>query len=123
MRYLRVAMMASAVGLIGQSPVQGGVGSDPIDDVRCVVVGMRISSLADRDQRSAGLMTELFFLGGLDSIVPRPDIRSLIVKVSEEMTTVEFKSEAVRCGKVLSEKGQELQDVSDEIQKNRENKG
>jgi len=88
-------------------------GADPIlDDVRCVVVGMHMSTLNTPQQRDAGTVLSIYYLGRLDGHLAQTDVEQLIEKEAGKMTPEDLRTEAVRCGKALSDKGQEIARIS-----------
>jgi hypothetical protein len=84
---------------------------ETVADVRCVVVGMQMSRSFDATQQASGTMVVMYYLGRLDRVVSGPNLEGLIVSAASQMSTVEFQTEAARCGKSLIEKGQLLQRI------------
>ena len=82
--------------------------AETIGDVRCLIVGMKISGMADSTQQSAGLMLSMYYIGRLDGRVPQLDIEDLMIREISTMTTADYGSEAKRCGASLTNKGQEI---------------
>lgn len=77
-------------------------------DARCVVVGMNMSALSVPEQRDAGTVIAAYFLGRLDGRSLNVDVPQLIQQEASKMTAEDLRAEAVRCGKTLTEKGQEI---------------
>lgn len=77
-------------------------------DARCVVVGMQMSALSIPEQREAGTVIAAYFLGRLDGRSLNVNIPQLIQKEAGKMTAEDVRAEAVRCGKTLTEKGEEI---------------
>jgi len=71
---------------------------------------MSLSVLTDPKQRAAGQIATYYFVGRLNS-VPVNDLEDSIFKESTTMTPADLKSEAVRCGKDLTEKGLAIQQM------------
>ena len=88
-----------------QAPAQD---AETIADVRCLIVGVRISGMPDSNMQSAGTMLSLYYIGRLDAHVPKLDIEELMIKEISTMTTSDYGSEAKRCGTSLTDKGQEI---------------
>ncbi len=86
-----------------------------IGDVRCVVVGIRVSAAPDAAQHSAGLMLSLYYIGRLDGRAPTLNIEDLIIQQITTMTGADFSSEAKRCGASLTAKGQEITHIGKDI--------
>jgi len=88
---------------------------ETIADVRCVIVGMKFVGMADPNQRSAGTMLSMYYIGRLDGRVPKLDLEELLVKEASTMTTSDYGSEAKRCGASLTAKGQEITRIGKDI--------
>ena len=86
-----------------------------VSDVRCVVVGLRMIQMTMPQQRAAGMMVAMYYLGRLDGRTPHADIERLIEREVDEMKPAEFRANAARCGKALALKGQELQKIGAEL--------
>ncbi|HEX5206261.1 MAG TPA: hypothetical protein VFW10_00520 [Steroidobacteraceae bacterium] len=86
-------------------------------DVRCIVVALHLLASQEPRQREIGIMAGLYFFGRLDGQSPNADIEHLIKSVAAQMTDAEFKSEAVRCGKSLQTKGQEITRIGIDMSK------
>lgn len=84
-------------------------------DVRCVVVALRMAEMAEPQRRVAGTMLALYYLGRLDGRVPDNELEGLIERETGKMTEAEFRANAVRCGKALALKGQEIQKIGAEL--------
>jgi hypothetical protein len=84
-------------------------------DVRCVVVGIQMSRSLDATQQTSGPMVVMYYLGRLDRVVPGPNLEDLIANAASQMSTVEFQTDAARCGKLLIEKGQLLQRIGSNL--------
>jgi len=84
-------------------------------DVRCLVVGLRIAGMADATQRSAGLMLSMYYIGRLDTHVPKLDLEDLLLKEVSSMTAADYGSEAKRCGASLTDKGQEITRIGKDL--------
>jgi hypothetical protein len=86
-----------------------------LSDVRCVVVGLRMVEMPVSQQRAAGMMLAIYYLGRLDGRAPDTEVEGLIEREAEKMTAAEFRSNAVRCGKALTLKGQEIQRIGADL--------
>jgi hypothetical protein len=51
----------------------------------------------------------------LDGRAPDTEVEGLIEREAEKMTAAEFRSNAVRCGKALTLKGQEIQRIGADL--------
>lgn len=99
-------IMALVFGTYGAEKAHGA--NPMLADVRCVVVGMHMSTLHVPQQRDAGTVLAIYYLGRLDGRSVRADIDQLIENEAGKMTPENLRTEAVRCGKALSDKGQEI---------------
>ena len=70
--------------------------------VRCVIVALRMGQVPGVAAQTAGMMTMFHYLGRLDSEVGK-------------LSTDDLKSEAARCGKKITEKGEELQVIGQHL--------
>lgn len=86
-----------------------------LSDVRCVVVGLRMAEMPGSQQRGAGMMLAIYYLGRLDGRALDSEVEGLIAREAEKMTAAEFRSNAVRCGKDLTLKGQEIQRIGADL--------
>lgn len=77
-------------------------------DVRCVVVALHLLSSQTPQQREIGMMAAMYYFGRLDGQSPHADIEHLIESAAAQMTNADLKSDAIRCGKSLQTKGQEI---------------
>jgi hypothetical protein len=89
--------------------------SETIDDVRCVVVGLKMGGTEDASQQSAALMLTLYYIGRIDGRVPKLDFETLLAKETVKMTPTEFKNEAKRCGGHLSLKGEQITKIGKDM--------
>lgn len=110
--------IAALVGMILASGLcEAARASDPqmIADVDCVVVGLRMVQMSIPQQQSAGLMLAIYYLGRLDGRASDAEMEELIERDAEKMTAVEFRANAIRCGKALTLKGQEIQKIGADL--------
>lgn len=84
-------------------------------DVRCIVVGLRMMQMTATQQRGAGTMVTLYYLGRLDSRVPEAEADGLIESEAEKMTAAEFRANAVLCGKAFALRGKEIQKIGADL--------
>jgi len=113
---MRPITILALAGLFGLFPFHARAQDlDIAGDVRCLVVGMKISALTDATYKSAGMMISMYYFGRLDAHVPKLDIEDLIVKEVTTMTQSDFGSEAKRCGGNLTTKGQEMTKIGEDL--------
>jgi hypothetical protein len=89
--------------------------SDATPDVRCLIVGMRMGQIPGATAQTAGIMTLFYYLGRLDAFSPKPDLEVLIESEVRKMSPDDLKSEAVRCGSEITEKGKQLQVIGQHL--------
>lgn len=89
--------------------------TEVVANIRCLIVGAQLSKSADANRRSVGMMEVMYYLGRVDRFLQMPNLEALIERESTKMTTTELTSEAVRCGKILAEKGQLLQRIGNSL--------
>jgi hypothetical protein len=88
--------------------------ADTTGDIRCVVVALRISTMPAAPQQSA-VMLALYYIGRLDGRAPKLDLEDLIIKELGKMTAADYASEAQRCGGSLTEKGQQITKIGQDL--------
>jgi len=86
-----------------------------IADVRCLLVGSQMSRSLDTTQQSFGTIAIMYFLGRLDRILQTSDLEALIASEASAMSAAELRTEAIRCGKIIVEKGQLLQRIGNNL--------
>lgn len=112
----RIAAILAGVGMfIGLCQAVCASDREVVADVRCVVVGLRMVQMTAPQQQAAGMMLAAYYLGRLDSRAPDEGVEGLIKTKAEKMTAVEFRANAVRCGKTLTLKGQEIQRIGADL--------
>jgi hypothetical protein len=79
----------------------------PAADIRCLIVGMQLSTATDTNQRTGGNILTMYYFGRLEHY-PSKVLEDAIFKESLTLKPAEFESEAGRCGRSLMEKGQEV---------------
>lgn len=113
MRKHRLSVLVAVLGLV--SVRAGAQEAVNIADIRCVVVGMRLSGMASSPDQSRGILLTLYYMGRLDGRVPQLDIEDLLIEESSKMTNSDYAAEAKRCGAGLAEKGQQITKVGTDL--------
>jgi hypothetical protein len=113
MRKHRLSVLVAVLGLV--SVRAGAQEAVNIADIRCVVVGMRLSGMAGSPDQSRGILLTLYYMGRLDGRVPQLDIEDLLIEESSKMTNSDYASEAKRCGIGLAEKGQQITKIGTDL--------
>lgn len=88
-----------------------------IADVRCLIVGARLSASSDSDQRSRAALLMIYYLGRLDGRSPVLDLEKIIETEASKMTTEDFRNEMRRCGDEFALKGKRLTAIGRELAK------
>ena len=110
-----IVMMVCVLLAIGLCEKAYASDRQTVADVRCVVVGLRMVKMTMPQQRAAGMMLSVYYLGRLDGRAPHANIEQLIEREVGKMTLTEFRANATRCGKALTRKGQELQKIGADL--------
>jgi hypothetical protein len=106
--FLLTAFSASA----GSSP--------PGPDLRCLLVGMRLSTVTDPQQKSAGLMLTSYFYARLEQTATK-ELEDDLAKEAFDMSPSDFKFELGRCSGILKEKGQVIKALGADLMRRRQN--
>ena len=106
-----IVMMVCVLLVIGICEKAHASDRQTVADVRCVVVGLRMIQMTMPQQRAAGMMLAMYYLGSLDGRASHADIGKLIEREVGKMNPAEFRASAARCGKALARKGKEIQQI------------
>lgn len=111
--FSRVAMASACIGLVA-CPLGGAraAGRQTLADIRCVVVAIRMMSISYAQDRSAGMMAALYYLGRLDGHAPTADLARLLDDESRKMTLAEFRANAGRCGSAMKLKARQIDKIA-----------
>ncbi|HEV2702736.1 MAG TPA: hypothetical protein VGV09_13975 [Steroidobacteraceae bacterium] len=108
-------MLSSAVALGSwQAHAQG---ADTMADIRCVAVGMHFAESPDSHQKSTGTLLVLYYMGRLDGRAPGLDIGKLLAQQIDSMKAADYSAEATRCAQTLSQKGAQIKQLGEDMQK------
>lgn len=86
----------------------------PSSDIRCLIVGSLLSNSADANQRAAGNMLAMYSMGRLDSFSAQ-EIEDAMVSEGVAITPTQIKTETVRCGTILQDKGHMMTQIGENI--------
>jgi hypothetical protein len=86
-----------------------------IADIRCVVVGLKMTAAANTPDQSKGFLLTLYYLGRLDGRAPKLEIENLLIGERGRMTSSDDASEAKRCGAGLMEKGEQITKIGKDL--------
>lgn len=87
------------------------------DDVRCLVVAMKMASSSDQTTRSASAVLAYYYFGRVDGASPGLDLGAAIIDELSKMTPEVLQSEARRCGTELSKRGAALTAIGQDLKK------
>lgn len=85
------------------------------NDLRCVMVGMRMESSDNTTLRAASLIATMYYLGRLDGRTPKLDLESRIEDEIVHMQPEDYKAAALRCGKELQERGDAITELGNRL--------
>lgn len=88
---------------------------ESIADARCMIVASRMVTTQDAQQRGAGTLVAMFYLGRLDARNGYTELRRLILEEAKRMSAADLRSEAMRCGKAVEEQGRRLSLINGEV--------
>jgi hypothetical protein len=101
--------IAGAAWILAFSPAYAaGVPSSA--DIRCLIVASRYSGSSDLDERGAGNMLAIYFMGRLEQFSTQ-EIEDAMLKEFAVLTPQDFQSDAERCGRILKTKGDALKEI------------
>jgi hypothetical protein len=88
-------------------------------DMRCLLVGMRLSTATEPQQKSAGLMLTSYFYAKLDQ-TPTKDLEEALAKEALDMSPSDFKFELGRCGGIFKDKAQAIKEIGADLLRRRQ---
>jgi hypothetical protein len=86
-------------------------------DLRCVAVGFRMAQMTNPQVKSSGQLLTIYYIGRLDGHSAALDLEGSIIEQVIKMDEATFRTEATRCGNILTAKGQQLTRISEELTK------
>lgn len=92
-----------------------GADGDTRADARCVVVGLRLASMAEPQSHAAGVVMATYYLGRLGVRSSSTESEQLVEAEARRMKSVEFQSELGRCEQNLVTEGQEIQKMAGDL--------
>jgi hypothetical protein len=87
------------------------------NDVRCIVAIIKSSSIIDAKAPGSSQVALLYFLGKVDGRDPNLDLEAAIRSEIPKMTTEDIGLEDIRCGKELTERGQSLVTIGEDLKR------
>jgi len=100
--------------LTGLFPTAHADEAPPPADIRCLMVGMRLSTFSDAAQRTGGNMLAIYYFGRLEKFSAQ-QLEDAILKESLTIKPEDFQAESSRCGRILMEKGQVITKIGDDL--------
>jgi hypothetical protein len=83
-------------------------------DIKCIVVGARLSTSTDAGLRYRAGMLLMYYLGRFDGHAAPYNLESLLSEATN-MTPAEFEAETRRCSDALAEKGKEIVQIGQDL--------
>jgi len=91
-------------------------------DVRCLLAAANLGKHPDVKVQTSAMMAMFYYFGRLQALAPTPEIlEEWLAKEDATFTLDQLKSESVRCGTELTERGKQLQTIGQHLA-DRENK-
>jgi hypothetical protein len=81
-----------------------------------MIVGSRLSTAQDANRRAGAQMLIIYFMAQLDRFSAK-EIEDAMFNESYAMTPTDFQSAATRCGKILMEKGHEMEQIGKDLER------
>jgi hypothetical protein len=111
MQNLRILLLLAAVAAVSPARADDVPSSA---DIRCLMIGMRMSAVADANQRTGGNMLAIYYYGRLEKFSAK-QLEDAILKESLSVKPEDFLTDSSRCGKILMEKGHAISQISDDL--------
>jgi hypothetical protein len=110
----KLIQISSTLILAGLFSSAQALNAPPSADIRCLIVGSVMSNSTDATQRNAGNMLAIYVIGLL-SAFSALEIEDAMVSEGVTLTPAQIQTETLRCGAVLQEKGQMMQQIGKNI--------
>ncbi|HWC62213.1 MAG TPA: hypothetical protein VG501_01230 [Rhizomicrobium sp.] len=78
------------------------------DDIQCLSISLRMSTSGNPDDQGAAMLSTLYWLGRLDSMVPKPDLEKQLQAGAFDMRPADQQAVAERCATALKAGGELL---------------
>jgi len=94
----------------------GAQADDASDAVKCLAVGLSMSSSDDPNDQTLGMLSTMYWMGRVDGLTPRPDLEKQMQAGAFDMKPEDQKVEAARCQAALTARGEALTLLGHEMQ-------
>jgi hypothetical protein len=105
----------AALALLGGLSASPALADETSDDIKCLAVSLKLSASLAADDQAAAMLSTLYWLGRLDSIVPKPDLEKQMQAGAFDMRPADEKTEAARCAAALQAAGPALTRLGQEL--------
>jgi hypothetical protein len=90
--------------------------TDNTADVRCLMVMLVVLAKAPgATEQTAAITSAMYYLGRLDGRSPKLSLEDALAAEGAKMTPADFRSEAVRCGTTITERGKQIQGMGKDL--------
>ncbi|HZC16614.1 MAG TPA: hypothetical protein VE309_07625 [Caulobacteraceae bacterium] len=108
--------IAIAVSLALAGAVPAFAQSDDATDLRCFVVASVLMNSSDRNQRAAGVIGSLYFMGRLDGRSPGLDWNRRLTAEMAAMSGSDLSAASAACGAIMTAQGYRMGAMSKRVQ-------
>jgi hypothetical protein len=110
---IRQSGLISAAIMLGVALGSGAAAQsdETMDDVRCLVVGLKLAQSPIDTIRSASVLMTIYYMGRLEGRDPKLDLQSRIADQVLQMSTLDVQSETRRCSAGLKAKGEAIAEM------------
>jgi hypothetical protein len=110
------AAVAIAVSSALTAVVPATAQSDDATDLRCFAVASVLMNSSDRNQRAAGLIGSLYFMGRLDGRSPTLDWNKRLTAEMAAMSGSDLTAASAACGAIMAAQGRRMGEMGKEVQ-------
>lgn len=90
--------------------------SDDATDLRCFVVASVLMNSSDRNQRAAGIIGSLYFMGRLDGRSPGLDWDKRLTAEMAALSGSDLSSVSATCGAIMAAQGRRMGEMDKRVQ-------
>jgi hypothetical protein len=110
------AAVAIAVSSALVAAIPAAAQSDDATDLRCFVVASVLMNSSDRNQRAAGVIGSLYFMGRLDGRSPSLDWNKRLTAEMAAMSGSDISTVSAACGAIMAAQGRRMGEMGKEVQ-------